>query len=100
MKDKPCMLEQLIQRTEMFKLVHDGQNNPGQFQFEEVNFYTKKYQLIMDGELCSTIITFKYDKRSHFADFEIYNKEPAMKAGREKMTLNLDLEERKINESK
>ncbi len=48
-----------------FRLIHDGQRNPGQFvlQPQDVKFYTRKYQLYLDGKPVNTFVTFIYDKR-------------------------------------
>lgn len=88
--NKMCLLERLV-RFYGGVLVHDGQRSPGQFQLppEEVAFFTRKYRLTMDGEFINTWITFKYDNRSQFADFEIHSKEPELK-GRGKMVLRED----------
>ena len=84
---KMCLLERFF-RNNGFKLVHDGQKNPGQFQFspEEVRYYTRKYRLQIDHEWQNTWVVFKYDERSQFADFEIYSREPNNR-GREKMVM-------------
>lgn len=95
-----CLLEKILKKTG-FKLTHDGQRNPGQFQFpaEEITCFTRKYRLQMDGEWQNTWATFHYDERRKFMgmplwDFEIYSKEPGTQ-GREKMLLNIAEEERK-----
>jgi len=76
-KERMCRLEQLF-KTMGFKLIHDGQRNPDRFQFEpeEVKFFTRKYRLFMDGKPQGTWVTFKYDERSKFVDFEIYIRDP------------------------
>lgn len=61
-----CMWERrLFHRSGWWRLVHDGQENPGQFQFppEEIRFYTRTYRLCLDGELLSTWVRFVYDLR-------------------------------------
>lgn len=88
-----CLLEKVL-RESGFKLIHDGQNNPGQFKLpaEKINVFTRKYRLQIDGEWQNTWATFHYDERRKFAgiplwDFEVYSKEPNTR-GREKMMLS------------
>ncbi len=85
-----CLLEKFF-KSNGFVLVHDGQNNPGQFKLppEEVKCYTRKYRLVLDGKPVNTWVVFRYDERAEFADFEIYSREPHLK-GREKMLLNIE----------
>jgi hypothetical protein len=94
-----CLLEQILKETG-FKLVHDGQANPGQFNLpaEEIITFTRKYRLQLDGLWQNTWVTFHYDERRKFLgvplwDFEIYSKEPDTK-GREKMLLNISEKEK------
>jgi len=51
-----------------FRLVHDGQNNPGQFTLPpaEVKFFTRRYQWYLTGDkaFVNTFIVFKCDRRS------------------------------------
>jgi len=87
---KMCLLERFF-RDNGFKLIHDGQRNPVQFQLppEEVRFFTRKYRLSIDGHFVNTWVVFKYDERSQFADFEMYSKEPELR-GREKMIFGME----------
>jgi len=95
---KMCLLERFF-RNNGFRLVHDGQHNPGQFQLapEDVKCFTRKYRLQMDKEWLNTWVVFRYDERSQVADFEIYSKEPNHR-GREKMILQMPLIENKEKE--
>lgn len=88
-----CLLEKVLKEAG-FKLIHDGQHNPGQFNLptEEVTTFIRKYRLQIDGQWQNTWATFHYDKKRKFVgapvwDFEIYSKEPETR-GREKMMLN------------
>lgn len=85
--EKMCLLERVL-RASGFVMVHNGQQNPGQIILppEEVACFTRKYRLTIDGEFVNTWVTFKYDRRSQFADFEVYSREPETR-GREKMVL-------------
>lgn len=60
-----CPLEEFFRDIIGFKLVHDGQRNPGQFKFppEEVRCFTRRYR---KGE---TGILFQYDLRREFKTF-------------------------------
>lgn len=85
-QNRMCLLERLL-RANGFRLIHDGQRNPGQIQLppEEVALFTRQYRLYLDGEPVNTWVKFTYDNRSQFADFEIHSREPGLK-GREKMS--------------
>lgn len=85
-----CLLERFFKRIG-FILIHDGQRNPEQFSLppEEVKCFIRKYRWQVDGKLINTWAIFKYDKRSQFADFELYSRDPELK-GREKMLLTME----------
>jgi len=75
-----------------FKLVHDGQRNPGQFALppEEVRFYTRLYQGMLDGQPISTYVKFIYDERKGEVDMDISMRDPRRKDGakrREQMSM-------------
>ena len=75
-----------------FRLLHDGQNNPGQFVLppEEVRFYTRFYQGMMDGKPISTFVKFIYDEREGEVSADISMRDPQRNDGskrREKMTM-------------
>ena len=73
-----------------FRLVHDGQRNPGQFEFPpgDVKFYTKIYQLYLDGKPTDIKVKFKYDLRgSNYAGAELIWGEDGKKIEREEMVL-------------
>jgi len=61
-------------------LVHDGQKNPGQFQFppEEVRFYTRTYRWLIDGKPVNTWVKFIYDLREGEATVEATFHEPGV----------------------
>lgn len=85
-----CRLEKIIRRLGGFKLIHDGQNNPGQFKLNpgQVSCFHRKYRLELDGVFVNTWIVFKYDKRKRWAGTEIFSKEPEL-LGREKMAMDI-----------
>jgi len=87
--NKMCRLERLF-ITMGFKLVHDGQRNPGRFKLppEEIKFFTRKYQLYMDDKPQSTWAVFKYDERSKFVDFDLHFSEQGDKGARQQFRLN------------
>ena len=61
-----------------FELIHDGQKNPSQIDLppEEVRFFTRKYQLRMNGDLVKTYVKFIYDRRKgECIDFRISGKD-------------------------
>ena len=67
-KQKPwwmCALEEHFWSHEKWQLVHDGQQNPGQFQFAEVKRFTRKYR---KGD---RYIVFFYDLTKPLADVKI-----------------------------
>ena len=79
-------------KTLGFRLVHDGQRNPGQFELppEEVRFYTRLYQGMLDGQPISTFVKFIYDERKGEVDMEISMRDPRKKDGakrQEQMTM-------------
>lgn len=89
-----CLLERLFAEVG-FKVIHDGQRNPGQFEFpaDEIRFFTRKYRLFMDDEPLNTWAVFKYDRRSNLADFEVYSRDPdivrkSKSSERQEMSLN------------
>lgn len=99
MSDYMCNLERLLIRAG-FRLVHDGQKNPGQFILprEEVKFFTRKYRWFLEGVFVNTWVVFKYDRRNSddwSVNFEFYSRDPGIK-GREEMSLIV----REINEPK
>lgn len=73
-----------------FRLLHDGQQNPGQFELppDQVRFYTRLYQGMMDGKPISTFVKFIYDEREGEVDMEISIRDPRRNAKRrEQMTM-------------
>lgn len=48
-----------------FRLVHDGQKNPGQFELapKDVRFYTRKYRWFLDDAPVNCWVTLVYDDR-------------------------------------
>ena len=90
-KERMCRLERLL-ITLGFRLVHDGQQNPGQFVFppEELKLFTREYQLYMDGKPLHTWAEFKYDRRSKFVDFDLRFSEPGEKGRRQHFRLSGD----------
>ena len=66
-----------------FRLLHDGQRNPGQFSLppEEVRFYTKYYQAVMDGEPIHFFVKFVYDEREGEVNAYISMRDPRRKDG-------------------
>ena len=84
-----CIWEKLCITLGM-KLIHDGKNNPGQFKLppEEVRFYTRVYQALMDGELIRTYVKFIYDEREGEVKMDVTSREPDLKfQGHEIMVL-------------
>ena len=86
-----CCWEELC-ITLGFRLVHDGQRNPGQFNLppEEVRFYTRLYQGMMDGKPISTFVRFIYDEREGEVKADISMRDPRRNDGakrREKMMM-------------
>lgn len=67
-----CVLEEYVWRHPDWELVHDGQRNPGQFEFppDDVRKFTRRYRCIGDTALMGIIwgITFLYDLRYEIAD--------------------------------
>jgi len=59
------MLEYDYWTSPDFRLIHDGQRNPGQFEFppEDIKCFTRKYERI-NGFGFINGITFKYDLRN------------------------------------
>lgn len=99
MSDYMCNLEKLLVKAG-FRLIHDGQKNPGQFTLppQEVKFFTRKYRWFLEGVLVNTWVVFKYDRRNSddwMVNFEFYSRDPGIK-GREEMSLIV----REINEPK
>lgn len=84
-----CLWERLIRKMGDFVLVHDGTRNPGQFEFppDEVRFYTRVYQWVIDGEPVNTFVKFKYDLREGEVDVDLTWREPKKKVQREGMVL-------------
>jgi len=84
-----CPLEEFFRDILGFKLVHDGQRNPGQFKFppDEVRCFTRRYKKDNTGVL------FQYDLRREFKafpgvspveiKFEFYSKEGNRKPQKE-----------------
>lgn len=64
-----------------FTLLHNGQNNPGQFELppEEVRFYTMLYQGVLDGAPISTYVKFIYDLREGEVDMQMSWRDPRTK---------------------
>jgi hypothetical protein len=60
-----CALEEYFWAYAKWELVHDGQQNPGQFQFEEVKRFTRKYRR------GNRYIVFFYDLTKPLADVKI-----------------------------
>lgn len=60
-----CLWERLIKESPEFVLIKDGQQNPGQFKFppEEVRFYTRIYQMVLERGPVRTWVKFVYDLR-------------------------------------
>jgi hypothetical protein len=55
--------------------MHDGSNPSQQIsnvQVSSPSYYTKKYQLVLDGEPVNTAVKFVYNLRDGVADFDIY----------------------------
>ena len=76
-----CFWERkLFHKSREWELVHDGQQNPGQFQFppEEVRFYTRTYRWILDGTPVNTWVKFIYDLREGEATVEATFHEPGV----------------------
>ena len=91
MKDSwMCLWERLIKDAGAFVLVHDGQRNPGQFEFppEEIRFYTRTYRLLIDGEPVNTWVKFKYDLREGEVSVDLTWREPD-KNSKETMALSI-----------
>lgn len=67
-----CLLEEYIWRHPDWELVHDGQQNPGQFTFppKDVRCFTRRYRCKGNAALLGLIwgITFRYDLRYDIAD--------------------------------
>lgn len=72
-----CLWERFVQQLGLV-LVHDGQRNPGQFEFppEEVRFYTKTYQVHLDGQPVKTWVKFRYDLREGEVGVDLTWREP------------------------
>ena len=93
MSQKPWVLswEKFIQMWGLgeFRLIHDGQRNPGQFEFppDQVKFYTKTYQWFLDGKPVKTFVKFKYDLREGEATMIVTFHNPREKTEREEMVL-------------
>lgn len=91
--DGMCNLEKLC-KILGFRLVHDGQRNPGQFKFppDQVACFTRKYRLhLFDGQAVDWWVVFKYDRRKPLADFEFFGSEPKLGlVGREKFKMTDD----------
>lgn len=75
MNKKPywmCLLEWEKANDPNWELVHNGQMNPGQFEFppEDVRYFTRKYRNKIKMGFMGLVssITFKYDRRSGFGD--------------------------------
>ena len=73
-----CDWEKLLKQTGVFVLVHDGQNNPGQFVLppEEVRFYTRTYRMILGGQPVNTWVKFRYDLREEEVALDVTYREP------------------------
>ena len=84
-----CDWEKLMIKTGLFKLVHDGQHNPGQFELppEEVRFYTKTYQMILSEGPVHTWVKFKYDLREGEVSVDLTWHEPKEKTRHEEMAM-------------
>lgn len=84
-----CDWEKLLKRTGLFVLVHDGQNNPGQFKLppEEVRFYTRTYRMVLVGGPVNTWVKFKYDLREDEVNIDVTYHEPNLHIN-ETMVLN------------
>lgn len=63
-----CRLEKLLARACI--LLYDGETR-ADFDGSKPTFYTRVYQLTLDGEKVATKFKFTYDERSHFADFTV-----------------------------
>lgn len=65
-----CTLEEYFWKHEKWELIHDGQRNPGQFEFppEDVRRFTRRYRKRDFG------VKFLYDLRQELAEveFEFY----------------------------
>ena len=90
-----CCWEKLVKKWGLgeFRLVHDGQRNPGQFEFppEEVRFYTKVYRWFVDGQPVDTWVKFKYDLREGEVGVDVTFHDPTKpqkKAEKESMVLS------------
>lgn len=92
-KQWECFWERLIRRSPEWVLVHDGQRNPGQFEFppEEVRFYTRVYRWLIDGEPVNTWAKFVYDLREGEATVHLTYHEPGFKGEQTKETMVLDI---------
>ena len=78
---KPWMCwweRKFFQNKPEWMLVHDGQQNPCQFEFrpEEVRFYTRTYRLILKGGPVNTWVKWIYDLREEEATVEATFHEP------------------------
>ena len=72
MNKKPwwmCPLEWEKLSSPNWKMVHNGQQNPIQFEFppDEVRYFTHKIECIR-GEWTGLVLTFKYDLRKRRGD--------------------------------
>lgn len=74
-KKKPwwmCNLEEYFWENPEWELIHDGQRNPGQFEFppDDIRCFTRRYKCIGKSGLWGIVwgITFQYDLRSGGAD--------------------------------
>jgi hypothetical protein len=90
MSEYKCNLERLLIKAG-FRLIHDGQKNPGQFTLppEEVKFFTRKYRWFLEGVFVNTWVKFMYDRRNSEeweVKFEFYSRDPDIQ-GREEMSL-------------
>ena len=67
-----CGLEILL-RIIGFRLTHDGQRNPGQFQLppDDVTYYTRTYRGWLDGKPINAEVKFIYDRRNAFIGVDL-----------------------------
>lgn len=62
-----CLVEEVVKVSGMFKLVHDGSESGSRY-------YTKTYQMVLDGQPLKTWVRFRYDLRDNWADVRISRK--------------------------
>ena len=59
-----------------FELVHDGGQNLSKDELPGRRFFTRKYQLRMNGKFTETYVKFIYDlRKGECVDFKIYGKD-------------------------